>query len=74
MDREALERQYARAVLDASTAGQQYAALDRDAGADPRHVSRAAVALWRAESVKRELLLRLEECETLAARQAPIAA
>jgi hypothetical protein len=74
MDREALERQYARAVLDASTAGQRYAALERDAGAEARSVSQAAVALWRAESLKRELLLRLDECEAAAAGAAPIAA
>jgi hypothetical protein len=74
MDREALERQWARAVLDASAAAQQYAALDRDPSAEPRSVSRAAVALWRAESLKRDILLEFEKSEAAAAGDAPLAA
>jgi hypothetical protein len=74
MDREALEREWTRAVLDASAAAQAYAALEREPAADPDLVARAAVALWRAESIKRDVLLALEKSESAAAGDAPLAA
>jgi hypothetical protein len=74
MDREALEREWARAVLEASAAAQRYAALEREPEADPDLVARAAVALWRAESIKRDVLLALERTESTAAGNSPLAA
>jgi hypothetical protein len=74
MDREQLEREWTQAVLTASAAGARYATLERDPSADPKAVSRAAVDLWRAESIKRELLLQLEHGELGPSGDAPLAA
>jgi hypothetical protein len=74
MDRDTLEREWSHAVLEASACAQRYAALERDPGADPDLVSRAAVALWRAEAAKREVLRKLDQLDSGSAGDSTLAA